>query len=82
LTHPDSFHPSALRLSRGTFYFAQTGTSHFAATQHRCNLIGLVVSCDTMAKSKKGASKRESSKLVVLGGFVGRWQSGWSCGRH
>jgi hypothetical protein len=32
LAHPDSFHPSALRLSRGTFYFAQTGTFHFAAT--------------------------------------------------
>src|SRR5947207_14206550 len=32
LAHPDSFHPSALRLSIGTFYFAQLGTSHFAAT--------------------------------------------------
>jgi hypothetical protein len=32
LTHPASFHPSALRLSRGTFYLAQTGTFHFAAT--------------------------------------------------
>jgi hypothetical protein len=32
LAHRDSFHPSALRLSRGTFYLAQTGTSHLAAT--------------------------------------------------
>jgi hypothetical protein len=31
-SQPRSFHPSALRLSRGTFYFAQTGTFHFAAT--------------------------------------------------
>jgi hypothetical protein len=33
LVHSDSFHPSALRLSRGTFYFAQTGTFHFAAAE-------------------------------------------------
>src|ERR1017187_10623623 len=32
LAHRDSFHPLALRLSRGTFYLAQTGTSHLAAT--------------------------------------------------
>src|ERR1700722_4934250 len=32
LTHLDSFHPSALRLSRGTFYLAQLGTFHLAAT--------------------------------------------------
>jgi hypothetical protein len=32
LAHCDSFHPSSLLLSRGTFYFAQLGTSHFAAT--------------------------------------------------
>jgi hypothetical protein len=32
LAHRDSFHPSALRLSRGTFYFGQLGTSHFGAT--------------------------------------------------
>src|ERR1700722_15802121 len=32
LAHRDSFHPSSLQLSRGTFYFAQLGTSHFAAT--------------------------------------------------
>jgi hypothetical protein len=32
LAHRDSFHPSSLLLSRGTFYFAQLGTSHFAAT--------------------------------------------------
>src|SRR6266853_2341141 len=32
LAHRDSFHPSALRLSRGTFYLAQLGTSHLAAT--------------------------------------------------
>jgi hypothetical protein len=34
LAHRDSFHPLALRLSRGTFYFGQLGTSHFGAT-HR-----------------------------------------------
>src|ERR1700722_19953132 len=33
LTHLDSFHPSALRLSRGTFYLAQLGTFHLAATR-------------------------------------------------
>jgi hypothetical protein len=33
LTHLDSFHPSALRLSRGTFYFGQLGTFHFGATR-------------------------------------------------
>src|SRR4051812_30126108 len=33
LAHRDSFHPLALRLSRGTFYLAQTGTSHLAATE-------------------------------------------------
>src|ERR1017187_5995576 len=33
LAHRDSFHPSALRLSRGTFYLAQSGTSHLAATR-------------------------------------------------
>jgi hypothetical protein len=27
-----AFHPLALRLSRGTFYFGQLGTSHFGAT--------------------------------------------------
>jgi hypothetical protein len=32
LAHCNSFHPSALRLSIGTFYFAQSGTSHLAAT--------------------------------------------------
>jgi hypothetical protein len=32
LAHPDSFHPSALRLSIGIFYLAQLGTSHLAAT--------------------------------------------------
>src|SRR5271169_4052280 len=32
LAHLDSFHPSALRLSRGTFYFGQLGTFHFGAT--------------------------------------------------
>jgi hypothetical protein len=32
LAHRDSFHPSALRLSRGTFYFGQLGTFHFGAT--------------------------------------------------
>jgi hypothetical protein len=32
LAHRDSFHPSALRLSRGTFYLAQSGTFHLAAT--------------------------------------------------
>src|SRR5271163_1553109 len=31
LAHRDSFHPLALRLSRGTFYFGQLGTSHFGA---------------------------------------------------
>ena len=35
LAHRDSFHPSALRLSRGTFYLAQLGTFHLAATQAR-----------------------------------------------
>src|ERR1022692_2391744 len=33
LAHRDSFHPLALRLSRGTFYFGQLGTSHFGATR-------------------------------------------------
>src|SRR5713226_8107405 len=32
LAHPDSFHSSALRLSIGTFYLAQLGTFHLAAT--------------------------------------------------
>src|ERR1039458_9475009 len=32
LVHPDSFHPPSFLLSRGTFYFALLGTSHFAAT--------------------------------------------------
>src|SRR6202521_3222835 len=32
LAHRDSFHPSALRLSRGTFYFGQLGIFHFGAT--------------------------------------------------
>src|SRR6202163_4365397 len=32
LAHCDSFHPSALRLSIGTFYLAELGTSHLAAT--------------------------------------------------
>src|SRR5579863_6277971 len=32
LAHCHSFHPLALRLSRGTFYFGQLGTSHFGAT--------------------------------------------------
>src|ERR1035441_741074 len=35
LAHCDSFHPSALRLSIGTFYLAQLGTSHLAATPRR-----------------------------------------------
>jgi hypothetical protein len=33
LAHRNPFHPASLRLSRGTFYFAQIGTSHFAATR-------------------------------------------------
>src|ERR1039458_8377811 len=33
LAHRDSFHPLALRLSRGTFYLAQSGTFHLAATR-------------------------------------------------
>src|SRR5579871_6576252 len=32
LAHRHSFHPPALRQSRGTFYFAQLGTSHIAPT--------------------------------------------------
>jgi len=32
LAHRDSFHPSSLRPSRGTFYFGQLGTFHFGAT--------------------------------------------------
>src|ERR1700676_2500984 len=32
LAHRDSFHPSASRLSIGTFYLAQLGTFHLAAT--------------------------------------------------
>lgn len=32
LAHRNSFHLSAFRLLRGTFYFAQVGTLHFAAT--------------------------------------------------
>src|ERR1700694_3230930 len=35
VAHLDSFHPSALRLSRGTFYLAQLGTFHLAATARR-----------------------------------------------
>jgi hypothetical protein len=33
LAHRDSFHPSTLRLSRGTFYLAQSGTFYLAATR-------------------------------------------------
>jgi hypothetical protein len=33
LAHRDSFHPSALRLSRGTFYFGQLGNFNCGATQ-------------------------------------------------
>jgi hypothetical protein len=33
LAHCDSFHPSASRLSIGTFYLAQLATSHLAATK-------------------------------------------------
>src|ERR1019366_6436254 len=37
LAHCDSFLPSASRLSIGTFYLAQLGTSHLAATRkHAC----------------------------------------------
>jgi hypothetical protein len=36
--HFDSFHPSALRLSIGTFYFGQLGTFHFGATNERDGL--------------------------------------------
>jgi hypothetical protein len=32
LAHRDSFHPSTSRLSIGTFYLAQLGTFHLAAT--------------------------------------------------
>jgi hypothetical protein len=32
LAHRNSFHPLALRLSSGTFYFGRLGTSHFDAT--------------------------------------------------
>src|ERR1700680_4062295 len=39
LTHLDSFHPSALRLSRGTFYLAQLGTFHLAATLKKYGLV-------------------------------------------
>jgi hypothetical protein len=35
LAHLDSFHPSALRLSIGTFYFGHLGTFHFGATQRK-----------------------------------------------
>jgi hypothetical protein len=35
LAHRDSFHPSAFRLSIGTFYFGQLGTFHFGATWRR-----------------------------------------------
>jgi hypothetical protein len=34
LAHRDSFHSSALRLSRGTFYLAGRGTFHLAATRN------------------------------------------------
>ena len=35
LAHRNPFHPSALRLSRGTFYFGQLGTFHFGATAQK-----------------------------------------------
>jgi hypothetical protein len=40
LAHRDSFHPLALRLSRGTFYFGQLGTSHFGATINQRTIDG------------------------------------------
>src|ERR1035438_4829750 len=45
LAHRDSFHPLALRLSRGTFYFGQLGTSHFGATAATTGIRGAKRTC-------------------------------------
>ena len=39
LVHRYPFHPSAVRLSRGAFYFGQLETSHCGATNARLSVI-------------------------------------------
>src|SRR5260370_25281672 len=61
LAHRDSFHPSALRLSRGTFYLAQLGTSHLAATPQKLmlkNLRGSDKLPPVWASGRKGVTMR------------------------
>ena len=64
LAHCDSFHPLALRLSSGTFYFAQLGISHFAAGQGGVSrrrvkaADSTVTACDIIPPAIKAFGKR------------------------
>src|ERR1035441_7087689 len=59
LAHRDSFHPLALRLSRGTFYFGQLGTSHFGATEAHWKAMGeLAIWYDANAGNRNEATTR------------------------
>src|SRR5947209_19816972 len=46
LAHRDSFHPSTLRLSRGSFYLAQRGTFCLAATVAEIHMSLRSTRCD------------------------------------
>src|ERR1035438_7404456 len=61
LAHRDSFHPSTLWLSRGTFYLAQSGTFYLAATRSPF-LRDTTLRCDTI----DGLSAQSAMKTVSL----------------
>src|SRR5665213_3288869 len=70
LAHRDSFHPSTLRLSRGTFYLAQSGTFYLAATSSSSSR-PMNLWCDMKSGIAKsfggfGSSRSLSARRLIL----------------
>src|SRR5260370_37911463 len=70
LAHRDSFHPPAHRLSRGTFYFAQLGTYHFAATEAVRLLMRSPATSDRMFNTLLRYADRDEPRGTGLAGVV------------
>src|SRR5712691_8632642 len=90
LAHLDSFHPSALRLSRGTFYLAQLGTFHLAATSSRLPPVGSKSRCPVLfthdlsgfsfqpvdpRRLADGGFRVLVRRIEIAGGAVEKWES-------
>jgi PEP-CTERM motif len=68
LAHRDSFHPSALRLSIGTFYLAQLGTFHLAATDLFDYLSSQESLCYSIAMTRDRSLEKRLARYALLAG--------------